>query len=330
MENGNSGNGRLGQRAGAILDKAESVYLRILRAAILILATLLIIYAVGLAAISLYKVSQSPASVKEKVASVAPQELTAAELPARPTAAQRSGPVVNPAQKAAYDRFLTAYYRLFKANFEPYRQREDKQLSLDEFNDSYVNTGQRLSSIGRKELDFKQDHADLQSLLVVMNQASNLPETLQRLKKYQTAKKIQVCENVQRIRSESRISWDPNSYACTDWYESGGCYVTREVEVPYTEKSCKMQFPEGTQPHTQVFRAYQNQYYSLLNGRREANALAAQAERNAILRNISEGEDSLSTALKIAAGFVLLMFFFLLIAIERHQRRIAAEQADRT
>jgi hypothetical protein len=43
------------------------------------------------------------------------------------------------------------------------------------------------------------------------------------------------------------------------------------------------------------------------------------------LAGIANGHLSLVTALQIAGGFLVLMFFFLLIAIERHQRRIAAE-----
>ena len=86
-----------------------------------------------------------------------------------------------------------------------------------------------------------------------------------------------------------------------------------------------MEFPEGTQSHIQIFRAFQDRFFGLLHERRERNRRTAEADRNDILLGIVQGHLSLWDALKILGGFLLLMFFFLLIAIERHQRRMAAQ-----
>jgi hypothetical protein len=88
-----------------------------------------------------------------------------------------------------------------------------------------------------------------------------------------------------------------------------------------------MQFPEGTQSHAQIFRAFQDRYFSLLQERREANSSAAEKKRQDIIASISDGKLSLLTALQVLGAFLALMFFFLLIAIERHQRRISRAMA---
>jgi hypothetical protein len=317
---------RFGARLNLVLDRAESIYLKVLRAMILIIASLLILYAAGLAAMSLYRIAQSPSSVEEAPATVAPEELTGAGAP-QPRPGTTREAEINPAHRAAYDQFLRRYYQLYQSRFEPFRQRTDRRLSLEEFDDTFVNTGTRLTAAARGTLDFNADKADLEALFRTMNAAAGLPRTQERLRAYQQAQRVRVCRNVQRMRTTQRQSWDPYSTSCANWYYDMGCAVTRRVQTPYTERACEMRFPEGTQSHTQIFRAYQSHFYSLLNQRREANAAKAEAERFGIIQGIAEGKLDLMTALKVLGGFLILMFFFLLIAIERHQRlKTAAEE----
>jgi hypothetical protein len=312
-------------RVGGALDKVEHVYLRILRAAILIIATLMIGYAAWLAASSIYKMSLSPDSVVEQEASVSADDLTGAELPVEErisTTEPKS--TASPEQRRFYAGFVGQYYNLFRNRFEPFAQSEDKKLSKDEFDDSFVGSQARLDAIASGDLDYESDKADLNKLLAVMKEAAETPTTQQRLRKYQAAKKVRVGKEVQRTRTEYREGWDSYSTACSGWYYSPvGCPVRRAVQVPYTQTVYSMEFPKGTQSHTQIFRAYQDRYFQLLTERREANARNAEDERNRILAGQIEGGLSLMTALQVAAAFLLLMFFFLLIAIERHQRRIS-------
>jgi hypothetical protein len=205
--------------------------------------------------------------------------------------------------------------------FEPFRQPTDRRLTLEEFDDTFVSTGTRLSAVSRGRLDFDADRAELETLFQVMAEAAALPRTQQRLRAYQRAQRVRVCRNVQRMRTTRRPSWDSYSTACQNWYYDMGCAVTREVQTPYTERVCEMRFPEGTQSHIQIFRAFQNRYYELLNQRRSENAARAQSERLSILHGINEGRLDLMTSLYVIGGFLVLMFFFLLIAIERHQRQ---------
>lgn len=318
-------------RAASVLDKAESFYLRVLRAVLLIIATLLLVYAGWLAASSLYKISKSTDSVVEQEAIVSPDELTNAQMPAVETSEKPATGKdnVNPAHRRFYGSFVDRYYALYRARFEPYRQQEDKQLSKAEFDGAYVNTAAREAAIAEGELDFGNDRRDLEALLPVMSAAAAKPVTIQRLKRYQVARKVPVKETVQRTRTTTVAGWDSRSTACADWYYSPvGCSVRRAVQEPYTETVTRMQYPKGTQSHTQIFRAYQDRYFELLEQRRSANASDAESERENILAGIAEGQLSLMIALQILGAFLVLMFFFLLIAIERHQRKLAQAQTS--
>jgi hypothetical protein len=316
----------LSVRTGAILDRAEALYLKVLRAVILLIATVLLLYAGWLAISSLYKISRSPEAVVEEPASVAADELIDAQMPAEVNMPSKSEePSANRAHRNFYRQFASQYYDLYRSKFEPYRQKEDKQLTLGEFDDSFLNTAGRLQAVTKGELDFAQDKADLESLLAVMSDASVKPVTAQRLEKYRTAKKIPVQRQVERTKITYRRGWDSYSTACSNWYESPiGCAVNRPVETTYTDTVTEMKYPKGTQSHTQIFRAFQERYFALLQQRRESNAAKAEGERQSILAGIVDGRLSLMTTLQILGGFLVLMFFFLLIAIERHQRRLAA------
>ncbi len=314
-------------RVGDAFNRAERVYLRILRAMILIIATVLIGITLWLTIVSLYKLSRSPDSVEQDVATVSAGELVDAQAPdSAPEAIEETGkPTASPEQRAFYRDFVDRYYGLFRARFEPFRQAEDKQLRPDEFDDSFIKSEQRLDRVARGELDFAQDQDDLRNLLAVMTAAADNPTTRQRLQRYKSAKKVPVQTKVQRTRTEYRRGWDSSSTACADWYYSPiGCAVQRVVQVPYMESVTSMEFPKGTQSHTDLFRAFQDRYFELLTQRRQENASEANAKRQEIVAGKIEGSGGLAIAMQAFGAFLALMFFFLLIAIERHQRRISA------
>lgn len=86
-----------------------------------------------------------------------------------------------------------------------------------------------------------------------------------------------------------------------------------------------MKFAEGTQSHLQLFRAFQDHYNELLAQRRQSASAVAAGKRNAIVQGIARGKSDLFTVLMVAGAFLVLMFFFLMIAIERHQRRLVVD-----
>jgi hypothetical protein len=315
----------LGRRAADLFDRMEGVYLRILRGFILIFATLLILYAVGLAAISLYKMSRSTASVVEEVATVGGNDLLpaeGAEIARRDDSGERDR--TDPTHRQFYQQFIRRYHALFRQRFEPFRQRVDRQLALDAFDDTYVNSAGRLTAVTQGRLDFASDRADLEHLLRAMTEASQAQETQRRLQSYRGARQVRVCRDVRRTRTVSRSGWDRYSTSCPDWfYPPYGCPATRSVQQPYTQRVCEMQLPEGTRSHADIFRAYHDRFFALLQQRRQANSEKAASARMAIELGQIEGGMSLTKAAYIFAGFLIVMFFFLLIAIERHQRRLA-------
>lgn len=313
------------RRLSTALDKLEGVYLKVLRAAILILATLLIAGAIVLAAVSLYKLARSPDSVVEETASVAAAEIVDAEQPREAKTGRARAPQVNVVVRNYYDNFVRRYHRLFRNRFEPFRQRDDKQLSVTEFGDNYIQPTERVKAVADGGLNFEDDKRDLESLLTVMTAAAEHPTTQQRLKKYMNARKVRVCRTVQRTRTVTQQGWDRYSMNCSYWYDPPmGCPVTRAVQQPYEAQECSMEFPPDTQSHSEIFRAFQDKYQTLLQSRREANASAAADERAAIEAGKITGAASLFTTLQILGAFLVLMFFFLLIAIERHLRQRSA------
>ena len=65
------------------------------------------------------------------------------------------------------------------------------------------------------------------------------------LQNYRTAKKVRVCEFETRTRRRTISTWDEYSTSCSAWYiRPYGCPATETVSEPYSERVCKMQFPE--------------------------------------------------------------------------------------
>jgi hypothetical protein len=102
-------------------------------------------------------------------------------------------------------------------------------------------------------------------------------------------------------------------------------YDTRPVE--YTDTEVSNVLPKGVFSPQELFGRYQENYVKTIASRRDENGSKASAERARILAANDHGKQQLQNAITAAGSFLALMFFFLLIAIERHQRRIARELA---
>lgn len=304
------------------LNRIEDLYLAVLRAALLLLATLLIAAAIVLTVLSLYRLSKTPDSVHEKPAVVAASELVGAAASKQQDA--QSGQDPQAAQRHGYASFVARYARLFRTQFETFRHEDDKPLQQQQFDDSYVGTQERLNATKVGRVNYDSDVTDLHQLFSVMQSAASLPQTQAKLQAYKQAKKVQVCRKVEKTRTELATGWDRYSTTCSTWYmEPMGCSTVRSVEIPYTAQECRMQYPEGVESYGQIFRRYQDTFFKRLGELRRDNALEAEQKRDAISAGNAKGRGGLWTALEIGGGFLLLMFLFLLIAIERHQRRLS-------
>ena len=313
----------LGARIAGALDRIESIYLKVLRAAVLIVATMLLVWALAWAALSLVRISRSPNSVIVASSAVSSTELLDPQV-ARAAAVSTPDTGNTAEQRRFYDEFVKRYHGLYRTRFEPQLRRDDKRLSRGEFDDLTIDTGGRLSAIREGRLDFATDRADLEAFLPVVAAASAAKATADKLAQYRTARKERVVSRVQRTRTETRRGWDSLSTNCAYWYESPiGCAVTRRVEVPYTQRVTSTRYPNGISSPNEVLKSYQDRYFSLLAERRRGNAAMADAEREEITLGRITGWAGLSQSVLVAGAFLALMFFFLLVAIERHQRRLS-------
>ncbi|QZD92301.1 hypothetical protein K3162_12300 [Qipengyuania xiapuensis] len=302
------------ERFREILGQAEKIYLEVLRAAALIVATLILGWIVWLLLSSAYRIAQDPNSVEVEPVSLTAEEVIDIDM-GEAAASERNADPEEP-NVSAFDTFAEQYHRLFKEKFEKYRHKDDAELSAEQFADRYLSGFDEGEGDGIG-LGFGSpvSQSDYDGLLAMMREASNLPENIERLETYRDTPKVRREEQVRKTRRERYCSY------YSDYF--GRCYGYDYRTVPYTETVVRMESPDGILDHRQLFGAYQGNYLTKLNARRDANLSAADSERAERRQANAEGWLGLGNALWFAGLFMALMFFFLLIAIERHQRQIA-------
>lgn len=304
------------ERFREILGRTEKVYLEVLRAAALIVATLILGWIVWLLLSSAYRIAQDPESVEVEPVSLTAEEVIDIDM-GEAAASERDADSEDP-NVSAFDTFAEQYHRLFKEKFEKYRQKDDNELSAEQFADRYLSDFYEGEESGLG-LGFGSPvlQSDYDGLLAMMREASNLPENIKRLETYRDTPKVRREEQVRRTRRERYCTY------YSDYF--GRCYGYDYRTVPYTDTVVRMESPDGILDHGQLFGAYQDNYLTKLNARRDANSSAADSERAERRQANAEGWLGLGNALWFAGLFMALMFFFLLIAIERHQRQIAVK-----
>jgi len=298
----------------SILNWMECTYLAVLRAGALVVATLLL-YATWLGLSGIYKVSRDAKSVQEVPAVVTAQEVTDIDLKGA-QGAKAQAPV-DPLQnaRAFYKGFGQRYAALYRSKFEAFLQQSDPKMSDPDFDAQFLRQNERLDAIKRDDLNFEKDKADLEALLKVMTEAAGAKVSTDRLRAYQTAKKSIVSRVVTETKTERYCSYYGYYInQCISW-------DTREVPVKRVVTEAKL--PDGVISPSDLFRAYHEKFISTLVAHRTDNAAMAESTREDIVQDNAKGAQSLWTAMLVVGGFVVLMFLFLLIALERHQRRIA-------
>jgi hypothetical protein len=294
-----------------------------LRAFTLIIATILLIGAVWLGVSGVYKISRDAGSVKEAEATVSSEDVTKIDT-AQAQAPAHAKTEADPraAEKAYIKSFIQRYFALYRKSFESYRQAGDVAMTEQDFTARFFNDDLNAlvahkaptEDAGTTE-DFPKVKAKLEALFGAIDEAGKQAITKDRLKKYKTA---------QRKRVETQVNKTREEQFCAYW----GSYINQCISyetrtVPYTETEVKMELPKGVLEPADLFGQYQKNYIQTLNSRHDENASNAQNERDRILAGNIAGHENLMLAIQIIGGFLALMFFFLLIAIERHQRKIA-------
>lgn len=301
-----------------LFNRMERAYLAVLRTGALIVASLLLLYAAWLALSGFYKVSRDVKSVKEVPATVSAEEVTDIDVKSAQNTPKDEAADPFKRERAYYRDFAKRYFGLYRAKFEPYLQANDPKTNARDFDARFVDVNGRLESIEQGDLNFAADKDDLESLLKTMTAAAEAKVTKDRLQAYQKAKKSKVSHTVTDMKTERYCSYYGYYIdQCINW-------DTREVPVKRTVTETKL--PDGVLSPGDLFGAYHNKYVATLIDHRSENAADANTKRTEIMRDNATGIDRLWTAIKVIGSFVIVMFLFLLIALERHQRKIARAQ----
>ena len=303
------------QRRGELLvARIERAYLAVLRVALLLLATGLIVYAVWLAVTGTYHWSRDPASIKAAPVSVTAQEVAA--IPAETTTTQANADDPFATEKAWYRGFADRYYKLYTTHYDRFRQPTDTPVTREQFGARLLGADRRIDAISSGSLNFADDKVRLERLLTTMTEVASLPETVNRLQRYRRAVRTKVSRVIRGSRTERY---------CSDYgYYIDMCisYATREIPTSRTVTESRL--PDGVIEPPALFGRQQDRFLELLASRTDTNSATASAERDRLLTGNATGRARLWTSLSVVAGFFVLMFLFLLIAIERHQRRLVA------
>lgn len=169
---------------------------------------------------------------------------------------------------------------------------------------------------------FQRDAAFAQAQTTAVSQALADPRLVAKAQGYRAAQKsAQAC----RTDYELQTVWDPTSTACRDWYyEPYGCSVRRPTAV----QKCEPAYPEGIRSPLELFTQVDESYRLAWTGKTlaaEAEAAATSSEKELVKAGAPA---SLMLALQIGAAFLVVMFLFLLIAVERHLRKVAQRRTE--
>jgi len=303
------------------LDRVESAYLAILRVAVLAVATLCLLAAIGFAADGLWRIAVST-DVEEEKTAVSPADVVSAmKTPTPPRQASGQSEIssgVRQRHATFQANVFRPYYAAYKRASDAYKKDEDKTLTEAELLSALgYDLGAYAAGSSLATKRFVENPEYQQQAQAAVAAAMSDPGTVRLLAVYKAAEKTaQSCSTV----TEQRRGWDSNSTACSDWfYTPYGCEVTRNVPV----ERCVPAYPDGIVSPFVAFGRADGTFRTLWAARAESNASDA-------YRTLAERENTraaigprLLIALQIIGGFLAVMFFFLIIAVERHLRRLA-------
>lgn len=318
---------------------AESRYLGLLRVSSLILATILLIGATIFVVMGAVKQIGS-SDVEPELATVALDDLIPPEAPkeasaAKPKAEGKPVPSWKRKFSAAQQQRL---YTLYKDKFEPSRRSDEEALSRDRFFEQAF-PDQRVEALDalpiRRMADADGNPLDsfgalADSLIASLDAAAAAPAIKRQLGAYKRAAKVEVCETKMVSRSRQIQVWDSNSMDCAYWYEYPyGCSVTRTISEPTPTRACAMRLPDTLKRPVALYGELVSRYAETAAADIDRKAVAAAERRAATLERKAEGKGALVSGGQWFLAFMAVMFLYLIVAIERHQRRLAARIEER-
>ena len=306
------------------IDRIERAYLSALRIAILGVATLCLLGTVAFGANALWRIFVSTEVDSEPVQITGAQVAAELKKAAPETGRRERGDEVPASVREAHTRWardvFPAYYAVYRAASESYKKPEDETLTAQQLMealgyglDSYVGEA-------AKARWFVNDPNYQQQALAAITAAMRDPAVVTQLREYKAAQKTaQSCSTTYQRR---RV-WDSYSTACYGWWEyPQGCEVTRSVPV----ERCVPAYPQGIVSPRVAFGRADGEFFRLWSERNAQVQAEAQATRDGREATRAQIWPNLMLALQILGAFLVVMFFFLMVAIERHLR--AATRAE--
>lgn len=311
----------------ATADRLEGVYLAILRIMVLIIATLALLVAIWMAGDGVRSLLTST-KVKAQPVTVTAQEVLQSNKDKQAVVDSAGGDeaTIPQAIKDRHAAFMKgpfeAYYRLYVPTAQTYRKPEDKAFDRAEF---AALLGYDLDTFAWSDdptvRRFADDPVYAGQITEAARQAVADAGYRQMLARYKAAEKTaQAC----RTEYERRRGWDSNSMVCDGWWQSPiGCPVIRQVPV----QRCEPAYPDNIVSPAKAFTEFDRGYRELWKRRIEEAEAARQDKIGERQMLKASGLPKLTQALVLLGGFLGIMFLFLVIAMERHLRRIRASEA---
>lgn len=305
------------------LEKIEAAYLLALRVAGLVAASLCLLAALFFAGDALWrfavptKVSPEPTSVNTEALA----RMVSAAPEATATTSSKSDPY-----KAAHDVFKRdvwpKYYGIYAKAAQTYRNDQAPVVSSDKMMDSLgydlasyreaSEEGDGLAPVVR----LVNDATYQQTALHHVGEIFNSPAVKARLNAFtRAAKSREVCTTTPVTQTVRQVC---------GYYYVYDCSYTRTVQ----QRRCENHFPENVLSPAAAFEkadlVFAMEWAD--DETRKANIAQAKSDDRQALRDGIGPRFQM--ALVILAGFLVVMFFFLLIAIERHLRPAKPAQAE--
>lgn len=302
------------------LDRVESIYLSILRTGVLAVATLCLLAAAWFAFDGLWRLAV-PSEVKTDPTVVSAAEITAALRATEPADRSNAGPEIPDWVRAAHESFskdvFPGYYAIYKRAFDANRKPDDK---LETPSQLMEGLGYDLASYAAGESvavkRFVEDEDYQRQALEAVGAAMNSPQALALFRAYKAAEKSeQRCVTVDQVRRVNQVC---------GYYYVYDCSYTQRVPV----QRCEAVYPNGIVSPIQAFERADLAFaeaWSRTTNRNRATADHKRSERMATRALIGP---RLILALQIAGAFLVVMFFFLVVAIERHLRGAVQARAQ--
>lgn len=303
------------------LDQVERIYLLALRIGVLAIATICLLCAAYFSIDAIWRMFVST-DVPVEATVVEPSEVSGAMrqfAEARDTEAESDGPQIPADIRQRHEAFMrdafAPYYQVYAHAAEQYNKDEDDTLTAEDLADR-LGYSLEIYAAGESPIAraFVEEPEFQRQLLAGVTAAIAEPATVTLLSQYRDAERVQQC-TTRNVRQTVRQT--------CGYYYVYDCSYTRTVP----QQQCQMVYPDGIvsplAAFTQADQAF-GELWAEQTIRHEGEAARIRAERHATRSQIGP---KLMLALKIVGGFLVVMFFFLLVAVERHLRQLSKEAA---